>query len=301
MMIYDCFNFYNELDLLDIRLHELDSTVDKCVIVEGTVTFTNKKKPLFYAENKSKFRQFNKKIIHVIVDDSPNVFGNPWIIEHHQFDAVIRGLTSCKPQDTILLSCADEIPKKERILEWKDKPARLKAFEQQMSYYFLNYFIQDSPPWWGTRMLSYKDLLTYPSAYITRFSPVDILIPDGGWHFAFVGGVKKIRSKLAAYSHQEYNNPKFNTPEKILIAMSKGEDLFQQGFKYKAVDYSLLPNYVIANIDKFKDYLVPPIKKNTIIKQLEIHSLYLVSYMRQILSAIYIYLVNKKRKYFKVF
>ena len=41
-MIYDCFTFFNELDLLDIRLNILNDYVDKFVIVESTKTFTGK-------------------------------------------------------------------------------------------------------------------------------------------------------------------------------------------------------------------------------------------------------------------
>ena len=51
VQIYDCFIFYNELNLLNMRLHELNSIVDKFVLVEATRTFTNKPKELFYKKN----------------------------------------------------------------------------------------------------------------------------------------------------------------------------------------------------------------------------------------------------------
>src|SRR5258708_17252090 len=125
-MIYDCFNFYNELDLLDIGLHELTDVVDRFVLVESTVTFTNQSKPLYYEENKTRFKAFEKKIIHIVVRDSPNV-SLPWIIEHFQFAAVMRGLKNARPSDTILLSCVDELPKKEKILQWMGKKGRHKG------------------------------------------------------------------------------------------------------------------------------------------------------------------------------
>src|SRR5438045_3302668 len=128
-MIYDCFLFYNELDLLDIRLHELDSIVDKFVLVEGTVTHTNDPKRLYYKENKIRFKKYHKKIIHIIVDDSPDV-NLPWIIERFQLEAVMRGLKKGKAQDIILYGAIDEIPKAERVIEWKDKPGRNKVFLQ---------------------------------------------------------------------------------------------------------------------------------------------------------------------------
>lgn len=71
-MVYDCFSFFNELDLLEIRLNTLDSIVDKFILVESTLTHTGNQKPLFYAENKSRFKKFNDKIIHIIVDEFPS-------------------------------------------------------------------------------------------------------------------------------------------------------------------------------------------------------------------------------------
>ena len=37
-MIYDCFSFFNELDLLEIRLNVLKDVVDKFMLVEATKT-----------------------------------------------------------------------------------------------------------------------------------------------------------------------------------------------------------------------------------------------------------------------
>ena len=65
--VYDCFNFFNELDILDIRLHELNDVVDKFVLIESVETFTGKSKPLFYNDNKERFKKFEDKIIHIII------------------------------------------------------------------------------------------------------------------------------------------------------------------------------------------------------------------------------------------
>ena len=120
-MIYDCFIFFNEIDLLDLRLNELDSVVDKFVIVESTETFSKKKKTLFFNENKERFSKFKDKIIHIIVDDSPELTktssdpGGRWNIEHFQRNCIERGLVDCKPEDIILVSDVDEIPRKSSI------------------------------------------------------------------------------------------------------------------------------------------------------------------------------------------
>ena len=88
-MIYDCFTFFNEFDLLEIRLNELDSVVDKFVLVEATKTFSGKDKPLYFNENKNKFNKFLNKIIHVIVDEYPNLNGD-WVIENHQRNEISK-------------------------------------------------------------------------------------------------------------------------------------------------------------------------------------------------------------------
>ena len=79
--IYDCFLFFNELETLELRLEILNDIVDKFVIVESTVTFSGKEKKLFFNENKEKFKKFEDKIIHVIINDTPKDFVNlPYVL-----------------------------------------------------------------------------------------------------------------------------------------------------------------------------------------------------------------------------
>ncbi|PWU24249.1 hypothetical protein C5B42_00320 [Candidatus Cerribacteria bacterium 'Amazon FNV 2010 28 9'] len=257
-MIYDCFNFYNEFELLELRLQELWDVVDYFVIAEATVTFTNRPKPLYFKEQKKRFKKYAKKIIHVVIDDCPNVC-QPWIIENWQFTQVIRGLKKAKPNDTILVGCVDELPSKEKILEYKDKKGKHKAFMQEMSFYYLNFvsFGKESP-WPGTRMFRYKDLLTYPynSPYIARFTPVDVEIADGGWHIRFTGGVKAIQEKLTAWSHQEFNNDRFNTPEDITLAMRRGEDFLHTGLTFQFIDHPKLPQTIANDPEKYANWFL---------------------------------------------
>ena len=259
-MIYDCFNFYNELDLLELRLRELDSIVDVFVLVESTVTFTNKPKPLFYKENKKRFASFHKKIIHIIVDDCPNV-SLPWIIEHFQFAAVMRGLAHAKASDYILLSCVDELPRKENILKYVKKKGMHKAFQQRVCEYFLNFAgTGEGAIWPCTSMFLYKDLLTYADPYVARFSPIDVLIPDGGWHFTFLGDSKRIQNKLGSWSHQEYNNDAFNTKEYVEYVISHGKDILGRKLRFSYMPASFLPKEVQMNPDRYSDILLfsPP-------------------------------------------
>lgn len=251
-MIIDCFTFFNELELLEIRLNELNPCVDKFVLVEGTVTYTNKKKKLFFNENKKFFKSFNDKIIHIIVEDSPNVFGNPWIIEEYQFNAITRGLSRCSDNDIILLSCVDEIPNKETRSDWFPLKNNIIGLHQRLFYYYLNLEIVNQPPWVGTRIVRYADINQNFTPYIIRHSIPNKVIQNGGWHFSFMGGAERIREKIFSYSHQEFNNPKFNKLSKIKIALSSNRDLFNRNFQMKIADLNTLPGFVIRNAEKYK-------------------------------------------------
>src|SRR5690349_20249777 len=139
-MTYDCFTFFNELDLLEIRLNVLNPIVDKFVLVESTRTHQNKPKPLYYQQNAARFSAFKDKIIHVIVDDFPD-FGewkeaHSWILERHQRNCISRGLSQCKKGDVIIISDLDEIPDPEKVREFRDTKG-LKVFQQRNLFYFL--------------------------------------------------------------------------------------------------------------------------------------------------------------------
>lgn len=250
-MIYDCFTFFNELDLLDIRLHELSNVVDKFVLIESTVTFTNKKKPLYYKENRPLFKEFNDKIIHVIVKDSPNTT-NPWEIERFQFNAIRRGLKSMKNNDTILISCVDEIPKAKSVTKWMAKyPELEKVFLQKLYYYFLNYVRADRNYWEGTRMISVPLLRKYNDMYDIRKSKANIAVKDGGWHFSYIGGIEMIKAKIQSFSHQEFNKNRYLHKKNIELAIRGKKDLFGRFILFKIDDDKNLPLYVQKNKIKF--------------------------------------------------
>jgi beta-1,4-mannosyl-glycoprotein beta-1,4-N-acetylglucosaminyltransferase len=119
-MVYDTFIFFNELELLELRLNELSDVVDRFILVEATRTFTNKPKPLYYAENKHLFSKFNHKITHIIVEDLPES-DNPWILERFQRNCISRGFNNMSDDDIIMISDTDEIPRAEIVKEVTNK------------------------------------------------------------------------------------------------------------------------------------------------------------------------------------
>ena len=138
-MVYDCFQFFNELDILKLRMHVLNDVVDKFVISEATVTFSGEKKPLYFQENREMFQEFENKIIHKVVDDTP-MDTSAFMRDSHQKCAVARGLEGAKDDDIVIFSDVDEIPNPEavkKVLADFDG-SKIYALAQRNFYCYLN-------------------------------------------------------------------------------------------------------------------------------------------------------------------
>jgi len=251
-MLYDCFTFFDELDVLDIRLHELASVVDKFVLVESTKTFRNKSKPLYYAENRQRFIDFADKIIHVVVGDTSANAGS-WEVETFQRNAIMRGLTQCHPNDFVLLSDVDEIPRGSTVASNNWAGAFTLAncfwFNQIVSYYYLN--CVSNILWNGTRLVQYKSIDS-PQAWRDRAGPGIAL---AGWHMSYLGTPERISNKIAAFAHTEYDTPQYNNADHLTKCIEQGVDLFNRpdiAFEIKPALECNLPEYVQKNLDKFK-------------------------------------------------
>jgi beta-1,4-mannosyl-glycoprotein beta-1,4-N-acetylglucosaminyltransferase len=251
-MIYDCFTFYNELDLLELRLKTLDDVVDRFVLVESTRTHTNKTKPLYFNESKSRFAHYSHKIEHIIVDDNPEG-PDPWVREQFQRDAVIRGLKSLNPNDLVLLSDLDEIWNPDSLPQIRAATTggRVAVCEQHNCYYFIN---TSNGYWHGTRAIQILESLKIPLKQL-RYSS-GIIIHDGGWHISFTGGPEAISKKLQAYAHQEYNTAGYANLDRVAAAISTGADLFSRGGgRARLLRDKQLPKPVQANKTHYQSLL----------------------------------------------
>lgn len=230
--LYDCFTFFNELDLLEIRLETLSPHVDCFVIAESPITYRADPKPLYFQENKQRFAKFLPKIRHIIVDDLPNEkgFDQNWQRETLQRAALERGLFDARDNDLILLSDLDEIPIPEKIQEAASHHGTLRVFHMRFFSYFANCESHPGNDYWvGTGMAEYrlakgrfeyvlKKLPTHlrarPNSSIRkkisiRLKELSILltrglrirrIRNGGHHFSWLGGADKVLQKRVAIS-----------------------------------------------------------------------------------------------------
>lgn len=216
--IYECFTFFNELEILEIKLNELYDHVDHFVLVESTKTFRGQPKPLYFAENRERFGPFLDKIIHVIVDEGMES-GGYWEREYYQRNQILKGLIHCRENDIVIISDLDEIVSASTL------PALIELLStrpyitcaQTIYTYYLNRK--------GHVGYDREDMLC---AMIARFADVQRLTPQGlrnlrswetsihsGWHFTYMGGVNRVRYKLESFSHSELDNEAFKHPDRI--------------------------------------------------------------------------------------
>jgi len=251
--IYDCFTFYNELDLLEIRLRELYTLVDEFVIVESNQTFTGNKKPWNFEANVDRYSNYMDKITYVRVKDMPNT-GNPWDNEIHQRNAILRGIKDAKKDDLIMISDVDEIVRPRAVEYMRDSDQTLFALRMPIYNFKFNYMKLNPDRYniWAmaARKSTFSDI-TPNSLRDLRFSffqtPYQFkndgceVIEHGGWHFGYLGDNDMLKNKAQNFSHQEVNRPDFL--EQIDVETSIRNR--------KSWDQSSQDQYVIVKLDNY--------------------------------------------------
>lgn len=270
MEIYDVITLFNELDLLEMRLEILDKYVNYFVINEATTTFTGKEKPLFFNENKSRFKKFENKILHNIYNKN-NETWTQWDRDRIHKNASMNILKKyCNVNDIVFYSDADEIPNFKNIDLYNIySPNTLFICHQDCYYYYLNTIWEDinQPPnfWRGTKFSSWKllkeysidDFRNFSSSFYNNKKENIIHISNAGWHFSFLGGEKNIKYKLDSYGHQELNIPIVTNNIQNNINELK-DPFFRKNFYIKKVEITsdTHPEYIVNNLDKYRKYVL---------------------------------------------
>ena len=259
-MIYDCFLFYNEFELLEIRLHELNDVVDYFVLVEANKTHVLKDKELFFDKNKDKFSKFLDKIIHVVVREHPknkallDFRGTNHSVENYHRNFISKGLIGAKKNDIILISDVDEIPRKS-IIEKINTIKMPCTFNLHLYYYYLNFALQGKYKNTPSTVAVKFGNMKLPQYYRNNRGKVKSwpIIDNAGWHFSYMGGFERIIKKLESYAHQEKNTKKYKNIDYLKSKLERGEDIFsRRNVKIKVVDIDeTFPNYLFCNRSKF--------------------------------------------------
>ena len=264
-MIYDCFMYFDEDMLLDLRLNIMNNFVDYFVIVESKYTHQGnvKEKKL----NLDDFKKFKKKIIYVY-NENKIVSNDSWKQENFQRNLISEGIINAKPDDYILISDLDEIPDPEKIQNIFKY--RYSVFNQSTFYYKFNLKNISETNWYGTRCCKKKHLISpqklrsekiknYPFWRLDKIFKMRFnIIEGGGWHFTYLKTLSGIKKKIKSFAHTEYNRDKYLDEEYLKKKIDNGEDLFERGFEFKKIDINKknLPSYIVDNIKKYSSWLI---------------------------------------------
>ena len=295
MNIYDCFMYYDEDLLLDIRLNVLDKYVKKFVITEATYTHNGSKKKLNF--NIQNFIKFKDKIEYIIVDqqppnikkinknDAPEISEEKLILngmarDYYQRECLKKGLKNLDKDDLIIISDLDEIPNLEN-LKINEVKNNIVIFHQKMFYYKLN-LLYDEFIWAGSKAVKYKNFISPQwlrniKSKKYSFWRLDVLfskkkysnlnyIKNGGWHFTCIRTPEDLEKKLLNFAHYyefEQSGLKLTDLKKLIKEKRVMYDhsVDQTGYKWsgksilKTVNNNELPLYIRNNIKKFKDWL----------------------------------------------
>ncbi len=293
MNIIDCFMYFDEDMLLDIRLHTLNKYVSKFIICEATFKHNGLKKKLNFDINK--FKKFKDKIDYVVLDEQPKnlhniidtdseslkknkIIDNGQIRETYQRNFCLGKIKKFSNEDLILINDLDEIPNLKNFY-YKNK---ITIFKQKMFYYKFNLEYPNFN-WMGSKICKIKHLkkpqwLRSIKAKKYPFWRFDILfsekkyldlgfVDSGGWHFTNIMSPETLDNKMRAFSHHhEYEESGYNSNKlkeliqnkKVLYNHNvdkKDSNKWQEGESLKTVNLAVLPEYINDNRQKFKDWI----------------------------------------------
>ena len=263
--IYDCVTFFEENFITNLRFEILDEFIDYFVICESQYDHRGNKKKLNFELIDSKFK---KKIIYLVHDKPFREEKNLWKNQAEQREHIITGLDGAAPNDYIMFSDPDEIPRPE-LLKNLDLKKKYGIFLQNIYCYKFNLFNKHESPWEGTRVCKMKNLksidfmrqkiknknLIIPFWKFYKEKSIEI-IKNGGWHFNSILSPEEISRKLKTFAHTEYATDRYSSIESIKKKIINKVDLFERGHKYETVQIdNSFPKYLIQNINRFKDLI----------------------------------------------
>lgn len=282
MKIYDCFPFFNELEILEIRLKLLYDHVDYFVISECDYTFSGLEKPFYFEENRERFDPYLDKIIHLkhydtdkflnlenkytgkkgdvysgiinrlntIINTPQTDFGKPhWCRDFLHKELTMFGLENCDDDDIILFGDLDEIPNPDLI-----KFDNSYLLNQKNMMYNIN-IENKTEKWFGTYVCKYSNILEN-SLMFTRDKRFKFkIIDNAGWHLSFMGGSERIKQKIKSYSHQEFNTE--SCLNQIDNRLLNNQDILNRGINIQKIDINeYYPKLILDLVNEKFKYLI---------------------------------------------
>jgi hypothetical protein len=268
-ILVDAFPFFNEIELLHLRLSLLHDLVDQFLIVEADATHSGQPKPFNLRGeigtlnasfgNKIRYLEFpvdlsSLQFKPVTSFDYNSAYFN---IEKMQRGAIIELVRQLPDDAFVLISDADEIPSREalKLIRAKSIGRDLTGLQQTLLYYDLTSRVNCT--WIGTvattakrcKELGIQWHRDVGQGHLTGESKLDLL-PDAGWHLSYFGGVRRIVTKIQSTAQQELNIEKFKSHDHILRAMINRQDLYERPSDYNTIGRDFFPQYFLEEVDK---------------------------------------------------
>ena len=269
MKIYDCFTFYNEFDLLDLRIAEMYDHVDYMVLVEANHTFQNEPKHFNFKHRMKEYEHLDK-LIYIGVEDMP-LSPDPWTNERHQRDSIMLALDEAADDDLIIISDIDEILRPSTIAQLRQGTSQIYGFRLPLFNFKYNYMLvtQDCYSVWNGAIK--KGLLESPEDFRRQRHTLNTLgwqysdstvsiIEHAGWHFTYLGGDDFARNKIRSFAHADDNRPEVLNQIDVeeSIRQGRGIKLDNGDYLFKTVkidDY--LPITIVNNQDTYAGKVLP--------------------------------------------
>ncbi len=280
---YDCFCYFNEDMLLELRLETLWNHVDYFVISEATYTHAGKERETHFDINR--FAKYQSKIRYLKLDQRPQGPNDFWKNENFIRNHLAHGVDDAHPDDLIIISDLDEIPNPEVIAQYDPKYLRGDFDQRYYSYFLNNYWLGDVDEnesilpntniWRGSKITTYRHFVDFfqsnstsvrsykssgPLRSIKRawFRKMNVqLIENGGWHFTWVFKMPDIVKKIESTAHQEFNRSEYKDPIYIEKMIRSGRDFHKPKSRFQAQKLDeQFPLYLRENPERFKDFLL---------------------------------------------
>ena len=262
MKTYDCFTFFNELDLLEIRLQEMWDVTDYFVIAESNLSHSGKPKPYYFLENKERFNQYMDKIRHIDVNDMPET-QDSWVREKFQRFSLGKGLYDLNPEDIIIVSDLDEIPRAEAVDMIKSDENNYAKYVLTipMFQYKINYMKIFERSKQRNIMLTRGRAFTnaqqereFTFPWIPDHSD-QVYIEHGGWHWSYFGDDNHAITKIKNFAHTETDREDLIATHNIewMIENKYGHHgpKHEERFEIVVVD-DYFPKCITDNLDYWK-------------------------------------------------
>lgn len=250
--VYDCFMFFNEVDLLEMRLQYYWDVVDKFVIVEADKTHAGNKKEGSLLDYSSRFKPYWDKMIYVpvVFPEGLTAMDRDW----WQRDQLAIGLREARVSTLVFVSDLDEFWDVNKLDKALDNFG-LTGWVQRIYYYYLNRW-DFARMWLGSGCMRLGLMLDFkltPNLMRQRVRAGSFpSYVESGWHFGWLGGAEKVLYKLQNYAHVEDNIPERDM-DFVKYVLALDDDLLRNGVKHRVVPIdSSFPSIVVNNVDKYR-------------------------------------------------